>query len=289
MPLVLAQPPSDTQRPNRGDSSNQPTFSPDNNDAFHVLSHSAVQKQKQLDAPKPRLDIKRRIRGLIGSLPALRAFPNPRSRTKTPQLPESGPPSVSLSLQSTVRVPSLPWPQVTECMTPASVLSLSSMESPVPSSQPLHRTRTRTLSLSKPEWLRRARMDPQDPTPRSRTRSSPQQPSKSSSSQKPKARAGTSTAPKAEKSSVPSPRPPSRTRTRTISLSKPDWLRRDGVSSQDSKPRSSKSASQPRCPESTSSPMLTTPYAVARINSAPQLRCPSPSLTLTTQRGAYLF
>ena len=64
--LVLARPPSDTQRSNRGDTGDQSTVNPDNIDASDVLPRPTVWRLFRLDVSPPRLDIKKRIRRLTG-------------------------------------------------------------------------------------------------------------------------------------------------------------------------------------------------------------------------------
>ena len=141
MPLVLERPPSDTNRPNRGDTGDQSTINPDYIDPPYVLSRPAVQKRKKLDVSLPRLDIKRRIHGLIRSL---RARSNLRRMKTPPQLTQS---SGSFSLQNIAMATSFPPPHVTVRQTTAPTPSRpGANESPVLSSQPPRRVRSRKAS-----------------------------------------------------------------------------------------------------------------------------------------------
>ena len=133
------RPSSDTQRPKRGDTDNHSTINPDDVDASDDLSRPAV--QRQMDAPLPRSDIKKRIRGLIGSL---RTFSNPLSRKRSaPQLPQS---STSLLLRDTATVPSLPPPHVTESPVPSfpphNVTESPATPAPIFLPLPISRSRT---------------------------------------------------------------------------------------------------------------------------------------------------
>ena len=194
------RPSSDTQRSKRGDTDNHSTINPDDIDASDDLSRPAV--QRQMDAPLPRSDIKKRIRGLIGSL---RTFSNPLSRKRSaPQLPQS---STSLSLRDTATVPSLPPPHVTESPAPSfpphNVTESPATPAPIFLPLPISRSR-KAFNLG---WVHRDGISSQDPNPPRRTKSAPQlSRSLMLSSPSTRARAVTLMAPK--RSNRPDSRPP---------------------------------------------------------------------------------
>lgn len=147
-------------------------------------------------------------------LTSLPTSPPPRSCSLLNRAPSSSKASYRLMgncCGSTATEPSAPPPQVTERMTPAPVISQPSTErSPVSSTQPLSRRRSRTSS--RPESTHRSGVSSQDSGPRSRTKSAPQPPQSSSSNpsspENPRTRALSAAAPKRSQRSYSGPTSP---------------------------------------------------------------------------------